>query len=517
MPSERGTGALRLVELLGSVSLATDLGTGQPPFHGVRTSVLAVELARELGLDGAAVADVQQVALLRFLGCTADRSDTARMTGGDERAFLAAMAPVVMGSTAQMARRLVRTVGADRPVLPRARLVTAALGDPGGARRSLSAHCEVAAMLAERLGTGPAVRSALAHAYERWDGAGHPQGLAAEAVPMAVRVAVVARDADLWWRAGPEETTAVLLARRGRAYDPAVVDAYRAIGGRTLAELDATDAWEAMVSAVPGDDEVTGAAVDTALGAVADFADLTSPWTRGHAPRVAALTAAAARGLGMAGQDVVRVSRAALIQDLGRVGVPSRIWDRSAELGVAERERVRMHPYLTESVLACCPVLAGLGRLGAAHHERLDGSGYHRGTRDLGRAECLLGTADMVAALGEERPYRLAATAAVADDVLRSDVRAGRLDGTVADAVLAAAGRLPPGAHRTSWPAGLSDREVEVLRLIARGRTNEQVAGTLFLSAKTVGRHVENLYAKAGIHSRAGAALFAVEHHLLDP
>jgi response regulator RpfG family c-di-GMP phosphodiesterase len=200
-------------------------------------------------------------------------------------------------------------------------------------------HCEVAAMLAARLGTGPSVTTALAHAYERWDGGGFPEGLAGEAVPLAVRVTVVARDAELWWRAGPAETTEVLGARRGRAYDPAVVDAYISVGAETLADLDATDAWAAMLAAAPGDDEIADAAVDTALGAVADFTDLKSPWTRGHSPRAAALAGAAAHEVGMAAEDVARLSRAALLQDLGRVGVPNGIWDRAGPLGVAERRK----------------------------------------------------------------------------------------------------------------------------------------------------------------------------------
>ena len=171
-----GGGQLRLVELLGAVSSATDLGTGQPYFHAVRTSVLAVAVGRELGLGDAVVGDVQQVALLRFLGCTADASQTARMTGGDDLAFLAAMAPVAMGAKPDMARRLVGAVGAGQPALRRTALVAGALSDPGAARRSLSAHCEVAAMLAGRLGTGPAVKEALAHGYERWDARGSRMG-----------------------------------------------------------------------------------------------------------------------------------------------------------------------------------------------------------------------------------------------------------------------------------------------------------------------------------------------------
>ena len=347
-----GAGQLRLVELLGAISLATDLGTGQPPFHGVRTSVLAVAVTRELGLDDAAVAEVQQVALLQFVGCAADTWQTARMTGGDDLAFLAAMAPAAMGAKAEMARSLVGAVGAGRPALRRAALAAGALSDPGGARRSLSAHCEVAAMLAGRLGTGPAVRQALAHGYERWDGAGFPDGLAGEAVPLAVRVAVVARDAELWWRAGPEPMTQVLRARRGRAYDPAVAGACLAVAAGVLGGLDQADAWQAMLAASPGGGQIAAGELDHALEAVADFADLKSPWTRGHSPRVAALAAAAAHGAGMTAREVTRLRRAALLHDLGRVGVPNGIWDRAGTLGVADWERVRMHPYLTESTLA---------------------------------------------------------------------------------------------------------------------------------------------------------------------
>lgn len=509
---------LRLVELLGAISLATDLGTGQPAFHGVRTSVLAVAVARQLGLDGQAVAGVQQVALLRFLGCTADTWQTARMTGGDDLAFLFGMAPVAMGARPEMGRQLVRTVGAGRPPLARARLVAGALADPGGARRSLSAHCEVAALLARRLGANAAVREALAHGYERWDGAGFPGGLSGEAVPEPVRIAVVARDADLWWRQGPDQMHEVLAGRRGRAYDPAVVDACLSVAPGSLAELDRSDPWQALLDADPGGTTVGGAGLDAALGAVADFADLKSPWTRGHSPRVADLAAAAGRELGLRPDELTRLRRAALVHDLGRVGVPNGIWDRPGPLGLAEWERVRLHPSLTESILACCPALASLGRLAGSHHERLDGSGYHRGRRDLDLPERLLAAADAVAAMGADRPHRAALSGPQISAALSREVQAGRLDGPATDAVLAVAGhpatRSAAGHDR---PAGLTDRELEVLRLVARGRTNKEVAASLYLSAKTVGRHVEHIYLKIGVRSRAAAAVYAMEHRLLHP
>ena len=519
MSPEPGPGALRRVELLGAISLATDLGTGQPSFHGVRTSVLAVAIGRQLGLDATTVAEVQQVALLRFLGCTADTWQTARMTGGDDLAFLSGMASAAMGAKSEMGRQLMRTVGAGAGPVRRARLVAGALADPGGAKRSLSSHCEVAAMLAERLGSAPAVREALAHGYERWDGAGFPDGLSGEEIPLAVRICVVARDADLWWRGGAAQMAEVLLARRGHAYDPTVVDACTSVAGEVLSGLDSSDPWQRMLDAdATSGDQVAGSGLDAALGAIADFVDLKSPWTRGHSPRVADLAFEAAGQLGTGVEDASRLRWAALVHDLGRVGVPNGIWDRPGQLGVAEWERVRLHPYLTESVLACCPALADLGRLGGAHHERLDGSGYHRGTRELDVAARLLATADVVAAMGEARPHRPAAGSAEIADTVRAEVSEGRLDRVAADAVLAAAGHRRVGTgRRGDWPAGLSEREVDVLRLIARGRTNKEVAAALYVSAKTVGRHVENLYAKIGVNSRAGAAVFAMEHRLLEP
>ncbi|MGH3994991.1 MAG: HD domain-containing phosphohydrolase, partial [Pseudonocardiaceae bacterium] len=166
-----GTG-FRLTELVAALSLATDLGTGQPIEHALRTCTLSTSLAGELGLDAASTADIYHVALLRFLGCTADAPETALLAGGDNIAFLSAMASVIMGSTGETVATLVRSVGRGRSAVRRIRLVAGALSDPNGAARSLSAHCEVGARLAVRLGLGDGVVDALAHAYERWDGRG---------------------------------------------------------------------------------------------------------------------------------------------------------------------------------------------------------------------------------------------------------------------------------------------------------------------------------------------------------
>jgi HD-GYP domain-containing protein (c-di-GMP phosphodiesterase class II) len=507
---------LRLAELLGSVSLATDVATGQPLGHALRTCALASALAEEMGCATGEIRAVHQFALLRFLGCTSDAAETAALAGGDELAFNAVMAPVVMGSSRELTRQFVRSIAPGRSPLRRALLVGRALAEARRGGDSLATHCEVGAMLGRRIGLPEPVVGALAHAYERWDGKGHPAGLAGEAVPLAVRVVVVARDADLAARRGAEPR-GPLHERRGRAYDPAVVEAFDRVGPAVLSRLAGADEWEAALAAEPSPAAtVEPEGLEPVLSALADFADLKSPWFRGHSRSVGSLAAEAARhaGLGAAARD--ELHRAGLVHDVGRVAVENGIWDRRGPLSTAEWERVRLHPYYTERILARCGPLVSLIAPASSHHERLDGSGYHRSLRAaaLSNADRILAAADVLAALTADRPHRPALRPDDAARVLEGE--AGRtLDVDAVACVLAAAGqRAAP--RRAEWPAGLSHREVEVLRLLAGGRSNREIAGLLVISPKTVGRHVENLYAKIGVSSRAAAAVFAMEHRLLD-
>jgi HD-GYP domain-containing protein (c-di-GMP phosphodiesterase class II)/DNA-binding CsgD family transcriptional regulator len=502
---------LRLAELLASVSLATDLGTGQPLGHALRTCTIATALAEAMGCGSEEKRTVHQFALLRFLGCTSDAAEVAAMVGGDDRAYNAAMAPVVMGSRREMTSRHVRTVAADQPPLRRVDLVARSLVAPQG---SLDTHCEVATMLAGRAGLDTPVLDSLAHAYERWDGKGWPEGLAGDAIPLAVRVAVVAKDADLASRLG-EDARGRLRERRGRGYDPAVVDAFERVGPGVLAQLEEGDEWETALACEPEPITTVGpGALDPVLTAFADFTDLKSPWIRGHSRAVSALAEEAGRlaGLDEAACDDLR--RAGLVHDLGRVAVENGIWDKPAPLTTSEWERVRLHAYYTERILVRCGALATLVDAASSHHERLDGSGYHRslGGDALSRGDRILAAADVFAALTADRPHR---PAHGVDEAARTLEAQTALDADAVACVLAAAGRrAAPSPPR--WPAELTDREVEVLRLIARGRSNRDVAERLVISPKTVGRHVENLYRKIGVSSRAAAAVFAMEHGLLD-
>lgn len=506
----------RLAELTIALSLASDLGTGQPMEHGLRTCWLSLAVADALGLDASTRSCVYYVALLRFLGCTSDASETAVLSGGDDLAFNATMAPMLGAQAGEGARFFVRHLAEEVPLHRRLGRVAAAMADPGMERRSLSGHCEVAARLGDRLGLAEDVHVALGHAYERWDGKGYPAGLKGEEVPLAIRVVAAARDAELWSRRGWDVAREVLARRRGHAHDPTVVDVIIEGGEHRVGEIG-DDACAAVLDAEPAP-VLTVGNLDGALRAVAHFSDLKSPFFRAHSSGVAALATDAARAAGLADADADDVGRAALVHDVGRVGVPNGIWDRAGRLSGWQWERVRLHPYLTERVLHRCGLLHRFAEVAALHHERIDGSGYHRGAsgEQLVPRARLLAAADAYHGMCEDRPHRPAHAPGEAASLLVEEVDAGRLGRAEVDAVLAAAGQAarPPNVAR---PAGLTEREVDVLRLIGRGLSNKQVAAALGISPKTVGHHIEHLYAKAGVTTRAGATLFAMEHRLLAP
>ncbi len=254
---------------------------------------------------------------------------------------------------------------------------------------------------------------------------------------------------------------------------------------------------------------------DSRLFAVANFVDLKSPYMLGHSAAVADLAAAAGLALNLPAGDLRLLRRAGLVLGFGRLGVSNAIWDKPGPLGPGERERVRMQPYFTERMLGQSAALAPLGALAALHRERLDGSGYPRGVsgRLLSQPARVLGAADVYQAMREPRPHRAARSADEAGRELRAEVRSGRLDGDAAEAVLSAAGHRV--RRRAGGVAGLTAREVEVLRLAARGLSTRQIAQRLVMSPKTAGNHIEHIYLKIGAGSRAAASLFAVQHGLL--
>lgn len=401
---------VRLAELLAAVSLATDLGTGQPMEHALRTCYLATGLGRELGLPVQDLFDTYYISLLRFLGCTAEASTDAALNAGNDIAMYAGLAPSLMGAPSEMMGWMLRHLAEGAAPSTRVRALGKVLIDPKGAERSIRAHCEVGQMLTRRIGLGDSVLHALGFAFERWDGKGFPNGIAGEEIPASCRIGVVARDFELLNRLwGPDAATEILAKRKSKAYEPRVLEAALEHGPRLLAQIEDGTLWDAVLEAEPGPWlTIEDARIDDILVAFAHFVDLKSPFLHGHSVGVARLVERAANATGDSHLDSKLLRRTGLVHDLGRVAVPSGIWNKEGSLSDEEWERVRLHPYFTERILIRCGPLKDLADVASSHHERMDGSGYHRGNKaqSLSAGARLLATADAFRAMVEPRPHR---------------------------------------------------------------------------------------------------------------
>lgn len=506
------------MDLLAALSVATDLGMGQPPETALRSSLLATRLARAMDLSEDDVRNACLSTLLRHVGCTATASAEARFYGGDELVSRRAAQPTDFGSPREMLHLTLRTArgtGLRRPGLVAKVLV----GDIRHGTEVLTSVCEAASMLARRLGLGHVVQECVGQQFERWDGKG-PYGKAKDEVPLPARIGEVATQAVLFLDAeGAEAALAMAEQRAGGWFDPDIAHVFSQAGAGLMEELAATDPWQTLLDAEPAPvAHLDKSDLDRVARCFADMVDLKSPYTIGHSTEVAELAEAAAHRLRLAQDDVVSLRRAALLHDLGRVGVSSGIWDKDGPLTRNEWEQIRLHPYHTERILACSSTLAPLGWIAGLHHERLDGSGYHHGVTApaLPPSARILAAADTFQTATQDRPHRHARTPEQAADHLIAEATAGRLDGDCVAAVIEASGQPRPRVRR-DWPAGLSDREVDVLRLLARGLANQQIANRLVISRRTAEHHVQHIYTKIGHSTRPAATLFAMEHDLLNP
>jgi HD-GYP domain-containing protein (c-di-GMP phosphodiesterase class II) len=512
---------IRLAELMAALSLATDLGLGQPLQHELGVCLAALELADRLGCSADERADVYYIALVAHVGCTGAAPFFASWSGGDDIAFQrGAQLLGAVSESAEDLQHIGRRLAEDRPLPERLRLVARML--LGGTDRFevMGANlCEGATLLARRLHLPDTVALALGQLLERWDGNGLPGKAAGEEISRPLRIVRVAQDLVAIAHARDrDEAIKALTRRRGHGHDPVVVDAVLADPAAILSAAEVPDAWERVIDAEP---EPVASISRSGLAMVArafgEFTDVKVDFLHGHSARVAELASTAADALGSPRPDVAAVRAAGFFHDVGRVAVPNGIWDKPGPLNAGERERVRLHAYYTERILERSAALAPLARIAGSHHERLDGSGYHRGSAagQLGVGARLLAAADAYDAMTHDRPHRPACSARVAHAQLGDMVRVGGLDKRSADAVLEAAGEAPLNV-RQARPAGLSEREVEILRLLARGRTTREVARALTIAEKTAGHHVEHIYAKTGVSTRAGAALFAMQHDLVE-
>jgi HD-GYP domain-containing protein (c-di-GMP phosphodiesterase class II) len=512
MADRTGSSGIGLADVLTAMSLATDLGLGQPSEHMQRSSRIGRRLGERLGLDGDALRTLHDVTLLTYVGCPVYGNDVARALG-DDIEFRSRVPDVDLVGFPAMVFML-RRAGASGSALERARRIGRLVTTKGkDVLAQMADHCAAAGDFAERLGLGGIARQSIEYSYARWDGRGFPP-VGGDDIPLPARIAHVAEASEVFHRtSGTDAAVEVATTRAGTHFAPDVVAALERDPEPLFAGLDREPDDDATVSRPP----LSETDLDVVLEAMADFCDLRCPYFAGHGRGTADLAMRAGEELRFSTDTAALLRRAALVHDMGRAGVPGSIWDKPGPLSATELERMRLHAYLVERMFSRPEPLRRIGVLASSHHERMDGSGYHRGLSGtlVAAPARVLAAADAYHAMSQPRPHRPARAPDEAATELRRDVDAGRLDPVAADAVLSAAGHRA-GARRGGGPAGLTARESEVLALLAQGLPNKRVALELDISPKTVGNHVERIYTKIGVTSRAAAALYAMRHGLVD-
>ncbi|HEX4902437.1 MAG TPA: HD domain-containing phosphohydrolase [Acidimicrobiales bacterium] len=506
---------VRLCEVLAAISMATDLGLGQPSEHMVRSACLSMRIGERLGLDSAQLATLYDVSLLTYVGCPVYGNEAA-MLFGDDIDFRAGTYGVDLGTFSGMGY-MIRSAGRGS-ALPTKLLRKGQFVATGGRGvvEQMANHCSAAGLLAERLKLTPDVRQGVELSYARWDGKGVPGEMSGDELPLAARVSHVAEAFEVLTRtAGFDEALDIVRGRSGTHFDPGVVAALDGLSAELAHDQDEHSLDELLDKEPIDRPRLTDEELDEALAALGDFCDLRIPCFAGHARGTAELASAAAASMQVPESETRVLRRAAHIHDVGRFGVAGDILSKPGPLNSAETERVRVHTYFVERIFSRPDPLRRVGLVAATHHERMDGSGYHRsvGGVMLTIPSRLLAVADAYHAMTQVRPHRSALTPDDAARAIRAEVRDGRFDPTAAEAVLEAAGHR--GSRSRGGSAGLTARESEVLALLASGLPNKGIARQLGISPKTVGNHVEHVYTKLGVTNRAGAALLAMQHGLV--
>jgi putative nucleotidyltransferase with HDIG domain len=436
---------IRLSRVIAGLSYALDLTEGEPPGHAVRSCVIGMQLADELGLDAGARSNLFYALLMKDAGCSANAAKMAALFGADDHEAKRTAKRSNWSRTFPAFVWSLRVVAPDGTFRARAARLRA-IKEEGQVTRSLMlARCDRGAEIALLLGLHRDTAEAIRALDEHWDGNGQPHRLRADEIPLLGRIVCLAQTAEIFHgEGGADAACAVAAKRRGEWFDPELVDVLlRHRRDRDFwASLDRADvsAWEPDERAVTADD----ARLDRIATAFAGVIDVKSPWTYRHSDLVALLTVRIATALGADEAQVTGLRRAAMLHDIGKLAISNRILDKPGGLSKAEGAQIREHPLITARILERIDGFAHLAPLAAAHHERLDGSGYPYGltAENLTLPMRVLAVADVFEALTSARPYRPALTAEEALATLRAQAPA-RLD---ADAVDALAGILDPRA-----------------------------------------------------------------------
>lgn len=419
---------LRLSEVVSGLSYALDVADGHALGHSVRTCLIGMRLADEVGLAIGARSALFYGLLLKDAGCSSNSAKISALYAADDHELKRNIELVDRKNVPAVIRYIWDNVGGTGP-RKLATAVGAVVRGPSVAREMTQIRCERGAEIAHMLDLADETADAIRCLDEHWDGRGHPSGIAGDAIPVLARILNIAQVAEVFYTAhGREIAFETVRARSGRWFDPTLVEAFERMRGDDCfwATLADGEVGEAVAGLEPA--EIVVIADDPRLDRVAEaFAlviDAKSPYTFRHSARVAELAVGAGRNLGFDEHELTDLRRAGLLHDIGKLTISSRILDKPGRLDDEERALIEQHPAATAAILERIPHLGALAADAAAHHEKLDGSGYHLGLAgdELSVRARVLAVADIFEALTADRPYRDAMTTGDALGLMRADV-----------------------------------------------------------------------------------------------
>ena len=433
---------VRLSEVLGALSYALDLTEGQAPGHSLRCCWIAMHIGQQLHFGPSELSDLYYATLLKDAGCSSNAARLWELYGGDDRATKLDYKTVDSQSLLQIGQFVLQHAGPGEALRDRIRRVLRLARDGVALSNELTqTRCERGADIVRRLGFGTEVAAGIYALDEHWNGRGKPDHKRGEAIPLIARIALLAQVADVFHAmAGPKASMAEVQRRSATWFDPSVVDAFATVAatpefwqGLSEADLDRrVAALEPVSCAIVIDED----RLDQVAEAFAAVIDAKSNYTGGHSERVTGYAGEIAQQLGWGEARKRWLRRAALLHDIGKLGVSNAILDKPGRLDEGEWQAVKRHAELSETILHRSHVFRDLSKIAGAHHERLDGGGYPRRLRgdEIPIEARIITVADIFDALTAERPYRAPLPIGEAFALLESE-RGKAVDGTCLDAL----------------------------------------------------------------------------------
>ncbi len=410
-------GPLRLSEIVSAMSYALDITEGQPEGHAVRTCMIGMRIAREIYLLPRQRSALYYALLLKDLGCSSNASKVTHLFGSDDRQTKCDLKTTNWCKSAGRIGFVLRNVGSGNGrsgLLQRiGRFMKVARSGATAARELAEMRCDRGAAIARSLQMPDETAAAIQNLDEHWDGQGHAQGKRGEEIPILARIAGLAQTVEVFYRKNGLEGAVEMAERRsGTWFDPELVKMLRAVRNDSAfwETLHATDLLAQAMRVEPEERVVEADEdhLDRIASGFSQVIDAKSPWTFRHSEGVATLAAGIAEVLGFDPPAVRKLRRAALLHDVGKLGISNLILDKPGKLETNEAQLLRKHPHFTRQILERVSGFKNLADIAAAHHERLDGKGYDRGldASALGTEVRILSISDMFEALASRRPYR---------------------------------------------------------------------------------------------------------------